>query len=378
MISQSMLLDSTLRDGSYAINFRFSRQDTFTICQTLDRLGFPYIEVGHGIGLGASEAGRGTAAATDEQYMEAAAEAVQQGRWGMFCIPGIAKIEHIEMAAAHGMDFIRIGTNAEDYEHSKPFIELAKRRGMFVCSNFMKSYGCSPKEFAVYAGHAVDFGADLVYIVDSAGGMFPEEILQYAETLREHDPKIKIGFHGHNNLGMATVNALRACQHSFDLIDVSLEGIGRSSGNTPTGEFLGALHRLGIKHGLNILDVLDAGEKLIRPWLPRRNTTSLDTICGMCQFHTSYLPLIQKTCLKFHVDPRRLIMEVSHISKTEAPEELVESLAGQLAQAGKHGDWKTIYNTYHGNEQESVIHDIGQRDSTDYSCAKSGETASVL
>ena len=145
------ILETTLRDGSYVLNFQFTASDTAILCGELERAGFSLIEVGHGIGLGASDAGLGTAAETDEAYLRAAAESIKRPRWGTFCIPGIAKVEDVEMAAQFGMRFIRIGTNVTDVEQSEPFIACAKRHGMFVCANFMKSYATAPKEFAAKA-----------------------------------------------------------------------------------------------------------------------------------------------------------------------------------------------------------------------------------
>ena len=86
------LLDTTLRDGSYVIDFQFTARDTAIIAAQLDDAGFELIEVGHGVGLGASEGGFGRAAETDEAYMVATAGAVKAGMWGMFCIPGIASL----------------------------------------------------------------------------------------------------------------------------------------------------------------------------------------------------------------------------------------------------------------------------------------------
>src|SRR5205823_1479586 len=94
------ILETTLRDGSYAIDFQFTARDTELICRELERAGFDLIEVGHGIGLGADEAGKGDAAESDESYMRAAASALERARWGMFCIPGIATLRHLDLAAA--------------------------------------------------------------------------------------------------------------------------------------------------------------------------------------------------------------------------------------------------------------------------------------
>ena len=142
------ILETTLRDGSYAINYSFTSADTKVICKQLEEAGFEFIEVGHGAGLRASIKGYGIAAATDEEYMVAAKEALTKAKWGMFCIPGIAELEDIDLAAKHGMSFIRIGTNVTDVEKSESFIKRAKKYGMFVTANYMKSYALPPEQFA--------------------------------------------------------------------------------------------------------------------------------------------------------------------------------------------------------------------------------------
>ena len=60
------ILECTLRDGSYRINFQFTREDTRVNAEALESAGFNMIEVGHGIGLGASDSGNGVAAESDE------------------------------------------------------------------------------------------------------------------------------------------------------------------------------------------------------------------------------------------------------------------------------------------------------------------------
>jgi 4-hydroxy 2-oxovalerate aldolase len=72
------LLDTTLRDGSYVINFQFTARDTAVIAEQLEAAGFELIEIGHGVGLGASERNYGRAAETDEAYMAAAAGIVKR------------------------------------------------------------------------------------------------------------------------------------------------------------------------------------------------------------------------------------------------------------------------------------------------------------
>src|SRR5436305_5082202 len=85
------ILEVTLREGSYLNEFQFTAEDTANIAAALEGIGFRWIEIGHGLGLNASQAGKGLAAASDEQYMDAASQALKSAKWGMFFIPGIGR-----------------------------------------------------------------------------------------------------------------------------------------------------------------------------------------------------------------------------------------------------------------------------------------------
>ena len=346
------ILETTLRDGSYVINFQFTASDTEVIAGELDRLGFPFIEVGHGIGLGASEAGMGQAAETDEGYMRAAAKAVKQARWGMFCIPGVAKLWHIDMAADYGMGFVRVGTNVTAVESSRPFIERAKKHGLFVSANFMKSYAMEPREFAQMARLTREYGSDVLCVVDSAGGMMTADVEAYFEAVREVTD-IPLGFHGHNNLELAVANTLRAVEMGAAVVDTSLQGLGRSAGNTPTEIFLMALQRKGVSVDIDPLAVMDVGETYVKPLIRRHGYDSVDIVSGYAQFHSSYMGLIREFSGKYRVDPRRLIMAVCAQDKVNAPRELVERMAQKLAEdSGEVYTARFGLDRYFGAEQD--------------------------
>jgi len=344
------ILECTLRDGSYAINFQFTTENTRTIAGKLDALGFPLIEVGHGVGLGASEKMLGVAAATDAEYMKAASEAVKDNEWGMFCIPGIANLDHIRLAADHGMDFIRVGTDIADIEDSEDFIALAQSKGISVYSNLMKSYACSPEEFCNRIELSIGYGTDFIYIVDSAGGMLPVEIERYVYAVRNKFPDAQLGFHGHNNIGMGVANALHCADIGVQVVDTSLQGFGRSAGNTPTEQFISALIRAGYEVGYDPIDVMQVGEESIRPLIRNFGISSLDLTAGLSLFHTSYMKRVLGTAERYRVDPRRLIVALCEKDIVNAPEDLLEQLASEISD--RFGPLNPIVlNQYFGEEQ---------------------------
>ena len=120
--SNAKIMDVTLRDGSYAINFQFSDADTRNITRDLSNAGIRYVEIGHGMGLRASSEKNGLSLCSDEEYLEAAQEAAGDAKYGMFCIPGNADVKDLSILKKYGASFVRIGTNVNEVEKSEKYI----------------------------------------------------------------------------------------------------------------------------------------------------------------------------------------------------------------------------------------------------------------
>ncbi|MDO8577346.1 MAG: 4-hydroxy-2-oxovalerate aldolase [Candidatus Wildermuthbacteria bacterium] len=346
------LLEATLRDGSYDVNFTFTSEDTSALCKALEEVGFEYIEVGHGVGLNASNMGYGKAVQTDEEYMVAAKKVLKKAKYGMFCIPGIARLEDIDLAHKHGMGFIRIGTNITEVANSEQYIKRAKKLGMFVTANYMKSYAVPPNEFAKQVKLSQKYGVDLIYIVDSAGGMFAEDIERYYRAARKVTG-LPLGFHGHDNLGLAVSNSLFAADLGIEFIDTTLQALGRSAGNACTEVVVAALLKRGYKIPIDLLKVLEVGQKYIQPLISQKGRMPLDTIAGYAEFHSSYMPKIQKYSAKYRVDPALLIIEMCKIDKVNVDENILDSVAKKLkTKGGEVYLGKYRFNRYIGNEQD--------------------------
>jgi len=328
------ILDCTLRDGSYIIDYQFTIEDTYMISLGLERAGFRLIEVGHGTGLGSSRAGKGRACATDEEYLQAARAALRgsDAKFGMFFIPGIGKMEELQMAADYGMNFVRIGTNITEIEQAKPYIEKAKALGLMVSSNLMKSYAVSADEFIRRAKLADEFGADVITIVDSAGGMLPDDVREYVLRLSDATDK-QVGFHGHNNLQLAIINTLEAIKAGATVVDSSLQGMGRSAGNAQTEVLVMVLAKLGYHTGIDLFKTMDIGKRLIRPAMSRdQGVDDISLVSGIAQFHSSFSQIIYAAAQKYELDPRVLIMEVSKVNRINVTPELAEKIALRISE----------------------------------------------
>lgn len=346
------VLDTTLRDGSYLINFGFTAEQTVDICATLDESGIDLIEVGHGVGLNASESGHGRAAGTDEAYMKAAAKAVTRGKWGMFAIPGICELSHLDACFDHEIGFLRFGVSIDAYDKVFPFVEKTKAAGVIACVNFMKSYTREPLIFEQAAREVMKAGTDYVYVVDSAGNMTPSRVRQYCERIGD----LPIGFHAHNNLGLAMANALVAVECGAEVIDCSLQGMGRCTGNTMTEHFVALMQREGDLGHIDLFTLLDAAEEHVRPLLRQVGHDTVDLICGYSGFHSSYMDVIRRNAIEFDVDPRLLIIEVCKVSQSDAPEDLVREKARALRATCKERGFRHRFPLaqYFGCEQTNL------------------------
>ncbi|MBI2037261.1 MAG: 4-hydroxy-2-oxovalerate aldolase [Candidatus Liptonbacteria bacterium] len=324
-------MDSTLRDGGYENDFSFTAEDTSFLCKNLEEAGVEFIEVGHGQSMGARAhpqyAGSGTT--TDEDYLLAAKRSLKKAKFGMFFCPGISTMEHIDLAARQGMDFIRVGINATDVPHSEPYIKKAKEAGLFVFTNYMKSYVLGPDEVAQRVQLSEEYGADVVYLVDSAGCMLPDDMRRYFSAIRRLST-IKLGFHGHDSLGLATANSLAAAEEGFEFIDGTLRGLGRSGGNAPTEVLAAVLSKAGHDTGVDLFKLLALAEDFIVPRFGERGRRPLDVAAGFAGFHSSFLPLIVECAKQYGVDPAVLITEVSKKERVRVDRDLVERVAKDI------------------------------------------------
>lgn len=343
--SRIHVFDCTLRDAGYAVQFQFSASHTRQIAGALETCGLQYIEVGHGLGLGASGKTYGIAAASDAEYLKAVSGVLRQAQYGMFFIPGIAQEHHLDLLRDHGASFVRFGCNVTEFENLQPFMSAAKRRGLTVFVNLLKTYTAPPERFARIVKQLHAWGeADVIYLVDSAGCMLPAEIRTYVHLVKEQAPGIRVGLHAHDNLRLATANVLAAIECGCEFIDTTLRGVGRSAGNAQTEVVLALLPRLGYNVTADLLAVLDVSRQSFLPMLESlarmvpsirrqaisRGVSDIELIEGLARCHSGFLPQFRAVARRRGVDLRRLIMAVSKIDCVEPSRELMEEVAGRM------------------------------------------------
>jgi 4-hydroxy-2-oxovalerate aldolase len=328
------ILECTIRDGGYAIDFQWSRDEIEQIVAQLAAVGFTRIEIGHGLGLGASRT-MTPARCSDEEMTTAAARAKGAARIGAFFIPGVGVADDLRHFRDLGGDFVRVGTDVSKSDSAVEFIELAARLGFDVGYNFMKSYAAAPFELLRRAARLADAGATTIAVVDSAGGMLPDQVTEYIRVLKT-GLDVDVGFHGHNNLLLANANSLAAVQAGAVVVDTTLLGMGRGGGNAQTETMLVVLEKAGYPLGINPLDVAKIAERYVSPKPARlKGANELELIYGFALFHSGFTKRVQDVADAYGVPYQDLILEVSRYAKENPSQALIEEAASQLRRDGR-------------------------------------------
>jgi len=328
------LLECTIRDGGYAIDFQWSRDEIAHIVAELASAGFEYIEIGHGLGLGASRT-LTPARCSDDEMAIVAAGVKGRAKIGAFFIPGVGSADDLRRFRDLGGDFVRVGTDVSKSESAWEFVALAAALGYEVCYNFMKSYAAPPFELLSRAAPIADRGATTITVVDSAGGMLPDQVAEYVRVLAT-GLDARIGFHGHNNLLLANANSLAAVQAGAAVVDTTLLGMGRGGGNAQTETMLVVLDRAGFPTGINPLDVAKIAERYVSPKPTRlKGANELELIYGFALFHSGFTKRVQDVAAAYGVPYQDLMLEVSRYAKENPSQALIEEAAAQLQRDGR-------------------------------------------
>lgn len=290
-MSKIIVHDMTLRDGMHPQRHQTTIEQMIAISTALDEAGVPLIEVTHGDGLGGSSVNYGFAAATDEQYLSAVIPRMKQAKISALLLPGIGTVDHLKMAADIGISTIRVATHCTEADVSEQHIGMGRKLGLDTVGFLMMAHMATPEQLLEQAKLMVSYGANCIYVTDSAGYMLPEDVKARIGLLREHlDSEIEIGFHGHHNLGMGVANTVMAVEMGAKRVDLAAAGLGAGAGNTPLELFIAVANRMGIETGVDLFKVQDVAEDLVIPMMlnPIRADRDAATL-GYAGVYSSFL-----------------------------------------------------------------------------------------
>lgn len=165
------LTEVALRDGSHAVKHQFTVEQVVDIVRGLDAAHVPYIEVAHGDGLGGSTLQYGLSLVDEMKLIEAAVQTATFSKIGVLSIPGIGTTKELKQAADLGVKLARIATHVTEADVSAQHLHFAKNLGLETVGFLMMSHMAEPAKIAEQGKLMESYGADTIYVVDSAGAM---------------------------------------------------------------------------------------------------------------------------------------------------------------------------------------------------------------
>ncbi|MEI2777981.1 MAG: 4-hydroxy-2-oxovalerate aldolase [Tetrasphaera sp.] len=335
------ITDSTLRDGSHAMQHQFTEEQVRATVHALDKAGVQVIEVSHGDGLGGSSFNYGFSRVDEFDLIKAAVEEATTAKIAILMLPGLGTVHHLQKAHQMGASVARIATHCTEADVSIQHFGEARRLGMETVGFLMLSHKATPEVLAQQARIMVDAGAQCVYVVDSAGALVLWDAQQRIQAVIDEIGKdgAQVGFHGHQNLSLGIANSVLAYQAGAKHIDGALCALGAGAGNSPTEVLAATFERMGIRTGVDLGEVLSAAEDVVRPFIPRLPWMDRASITqGYAGVYSSFLLHAERASARYNVPAHAILQKVGEYGYVGGQEDMIIDIALQLQQEQELGD----------------------------------------
>lgn len=327
----------TLRDGMHSVAHQFTPEQVTAVCAALEASGVDNVEVTHGDGLAGASYNYGFPYASDDALLKAASQSLRKSKLAVLLIPGIGTQEDLKMARENKAQVVRVATHCTEADISEQHIGLARDLGMQPVGFLMMAHMLDAKGLAQQAKLMESYGAEVVYITDSAGALLPDGVRERVSALRS-TLKCDVGFHAHNNLGVAVSNTIAAIEEGASVVDACLCGFGAGAGNTQLEVLVAVLDKLGYETGVDLYKIMDAAEEVARPLLKRPPVIDRASLAiGYAGVYSSFLLHAFRASERFGVDARDILMELGRRKVVGGQEDMIVDVAVELAKQRGQG-----------------------------------------
>lgn len=329
------LHDMTLRDGMHPKQHQITIEQMKTIAQGLDAAGMPLIEITHGDGLGGSSVNYGFPAHSDEEYLGAVIPLLKRTKVSALLLPGIGTVDHLKVAHELGVHTIRVATHCTEADVSEQHISMARKMDIDTVGFLMMSHMNSAEGLVRQARLMESYGANCIYITDSAGHMLPADVHAKLGAVRQAlKPETELGFHGHHNLAMGVANSIAAIEAGANRIDAASAGLGAGAGNTPMEVLVAVLELMGVETGIDVFKIQDVAEDLVVPIMDFPIRIDRDALTlGYAGVYGSFLLFAKRAEKKYGVPAREILVEMGRRGCVGGQEDMIEDTAMTLAKA---------------------------------------------
>lgn len=325
-----MLYDVTLRDGNHALRHSLTPEFVGEYCAIADSSDSYAVEVGHGNGIGASSFLVGKSKHSDAELLSSARVALKNVKLAVHTIPGFATIDRdLNAALDLGVDLFRVATHSSEADVAERHIAYLKSKKVEVQGVLMMTHMIDTGELVKQALIHQAQGADAVIIMDSAGYYRPDDVNMRISAL-VGELSVPVGFHAHNNLGVAVTNALTAKGSGAEILDGSSMGLGAGAGNAQL-ENLAAnlLPERGDVESIRVyLKLSRLVEAVWSEYLPRISGGSIES--ALSGVFSGYAPQVAKLSEELGIEKSVLWKAIGKRKLVAGQESMIREIAQDL------------------------------------------------
>lgn len=239
------VFDCTIRDGGLVNNYNFSDEFVKAHYETCLAAGVDYMEIGKNVSptiMSEAEYGPWNFC-KEEDIRRIVGENKTNMKIAVMSDIGRSLKEELRPKSESVVDMIRIATYIHQIPAAIELIEDAHAKGYETTVNIMAISKSFDDELDEVLEQLSKTNVDVIYIADSFGSFYPEQIKKLTEKYLSFAQKTgkKVGIHAHNNLQLAYANTLESMIYGTSFLDVTISGLGRGAGNCPLELLIGFL-----------------------------------------------------------------------------------------------------------------------------------------
>ncbi len=240
------VVDATLRDGGLVNDFYFTDEFVKALYLTNLRAGVDYMEFGYKASremFDVNKFGKWKFCNDDDIRAVVGDNATDLKISVMADVGRCDYKTDIINRADSPIDLIRVATYLNTIPAAVEMIEDAANKGYEVSCNIMAISNAQEGDLRAALEILAQSPVDVLYIVDSYGAMYPEQVARLADLYVNIATKYgkKVGIHAHNNQQLAFANTIEAVGDGVDWLDATYSSMGRGAGNCAMELLLGFL-----------------------------------------------------------------------------------------------------------------------------------------